>query len=229
LLKFVGVQPWIDESVRQLRPDFRAISIVADGVQNCLSHPVAAEALEDAWRGLGFASWADAHVHAWREAYRSFGAKPKKTPSSVEALRGRIEKCAVLPSINAIVDLYNAISIKFAVPVGGECLDAYAGQPRLVRAAGGEIFETVRDGVDVIEGVDPEEVIWRDDRGVTCRRWNWRQCNRTRITDSSSHLWFVLEALGPMPDEALDSAASALCKGLAAITPAASIQSDWLR
>jgi len=223
------LRPSVDEAVRKLRPDFRAISIIAEGVENRRSHTTATEALADACQGLNSALWAEAHVEAWREAFRSFGARPKKTPSSVEALRSRAAKGGELPSINAVVDLYNAISVKFALPVGGEDLDAYAGQPRLVMASGSEKFDTVRDGADVAEGVDAGQVIWRDDLGATCRRWNWRQCNRTRIGENSSNLWFVLEALEPMADEALHSAGAALCDGLARISRGASIRMDWIR
>lgn len=39
-----------------------------------------------------------------------------------------------------------------------------------------------------VEHPRPGEVIWRDDAGVTCRQWNWRQCTRTRITPIASWL-----------------------------------------
>ncbi|MBA3666213.1 MAG: hypothetical protein H0W65_00615 [Sphingomonas sp.] len=219
----------IGDDVRQLRPDFRAISIVATGVENRIDHPIARALLAEARKSLDFAPWADAHLEAWRETFRAFGAKPKKTASSVEALRSRVAKSGELPPINAVVDLYNAVSIKFALPVGGENLDSYVGRPRLIRADGSETFDTVRDGRLIHEPVDRGEVIWRDDLGTTCRRWNWRQCLRTRIEPSSTRLWFVLEALAPMADEAVEDAARSLCGALAVISPSASIDRQWLR
>ena len=176
----LSVQPLVDAAVKTLRPDFRAISIVASGIVNKDAHPFATNLLKQAHEELSWAPWADAHVEAWREAFGAFGAKPKKTPSSVDALRNRIAKTGELPSINPVVDIYNAVSVKFALPVGGEDLDTYFGQPRLVRASGTELFDTARDGTDVVETVDPGEVIWRDDRGATCRRWNWRRSSRSR-------------------------------------------------
>ena len=80
----------------------------------------------------------------------------------------------MIPSINSVVDLYNAVSLKYAIPVGGENHDAFAGRPLLTVADGREPFETVMNGEVVIENPLPGEVIWRDDAGVTCRRWNWR-------------------------------------------------------
>jgi DNA/RNA-binding domain of Phe-tRNA-synthetase-like protein len=80
----------------------------------------------------------NSHVIPWREAYRSFGAKPKKAPSSLEALL----KCeeSDLSRVNQLIDIYNAISIKHQIPLGGENLDKYAAAPFLIRAKGEEYF-----------------------------------------------------------------------------------------
>ncbi|MGV8241929.1 B3/B4 domain-containing protein, partial [Pseudomonas aeruginosa] len=105
----------------------------------------------------------------------------QRTPCSAEALRKRALRDGGLPSIDPVVDLYNAISVQFAIPVGGENLAAYAGTPRLVVADGSETFDTLKNGEAVDESPDPVEVVWRDDLGVTCRCWNWLQGVRTRL------------------------------------------------
>jgi DNA/RNA-binding domain of Phe-tRNA-synthetase-like protein len=74
-----------------------------------------------------------------------------------------------------VVDIYNAVSIRYAIPVGGENLAAYSGTPYLTLAEGNEPFDTLKEGQPMVEYPDAGEVIWRDDIGVTCRRWNWRQ------------------------------------------------------
>jgi DNA/RNA-binding domain of Phe-tRNA-synthetase-like protein len=79
------------------------------------------------------------------------------------------------------------------------------------------------NGEPVIEHPLPGEVVWRDDIGVTCRRWNWRQGTRTRLIGSERSIWFVLEALAGMPNEALQEAGHALANGLISILPSASI------
>lgn len=71
----------------------------------------------------------------------------------------------------------------------------------------------------MIEAPEAGEVIWRDDVGVTCRRWNWRQGSRTQITEESEDMWFVLERLDPMPVEALQDAGRMLVGGLRRISP----------
>jgi DNA/RNA-binding domain of Phe-tRNA-synthetase-like protein len=168
-------------------------------------------------------SWANDHLAAWREAYKAFGSKPQRTPSSAEALWRRIERDGAISAINAVVDLYNAISLRYAVPVGGEDLARYQGAPRLLRAKGDEVFEATRDGQPIDEIVDRGEVIWRDDLGVTCRRWNWRQTARTRITLSSTEMWFIIERLEPMPIEALQAAGGELTAGLRRLQPDVSV------
>lgn len=176
--------PHVNDDVWVLRPDFVALSIVVRGGRNEVSRARAATLL----REMGRPAWADDHLAAWRDAYSAFGAKPQRTPSSAEALWRRIERDGALAPINAVVDLYNDVSVRYAVPVGGEDLSAYVGRPRLVRASGGEPFETLRDGRPAVEPVDPGEVIWRDEKSVTCRRWNWRQTPRTRLEVTTTEM-----------------------------------------
>jgi len=159
------------------------------------------------------------HLEAWRGAFRAFGANPKKTPCSVEALWKRVQKDGEMPAIDPVVDLYNALSIRFGACFGGEDLDRYVGLPRLVLARGDEGFDTVRDGAPAIEQPNAGEVVWRDDRGVTCRRWNWRQCKRTALSRESRNLWFIIDRLPPMPLAELDRAGQELAEGLAHLSP----------
>jgi DNA/RNA-binding domain of Phe-tRNA-synthetase-like protein len=159
-----------------------------------------------------------AEVSAWRDAYRAFGAKPQRTRPSVEALLRRLG--AGLPRVDRITDAYNAVSVARLLPVGGEDRAAYRGPARLVRAAGDEIFDTMENGLPVAGHPDPGEVVWRDDAGVTCRRWNWRQCARTRITNQTTSALFILDGLGP-GIAGLDAAAQELQESLAALSPGA--------
>jgi len=75
-----------------------------------------------------------------------------------------------LQNIDPVIDLYNAVSIQYAIPVGGENLVAYADMPRLVIADGTELFDTIKCGQAAHEIPQPGEVVWRDDLGVTYRR-----------------------------------------------------------
>jgi len=210
--------PVIAPEIYALRPDFAALSILVAGARNGPSDPFGAEQLRLAYEAQE-PEWAEAHLDAWRDAYRAFGAKPQRTPCSVEALRKRAQRDGTLPPVNAVVDLYNAISLRYALPIGGEDADAYAGTPRLVVGQGCEAFDTAQNGELKAEMIDPGEVIWRDDHGATCRRWNWRQGVRTRITDDSAAMWFILERLDPMPISALLQAGDDLIAGLKRLSP----------
>ncbi|MDQ0019604.1 DNA/RNA-binding domain of Phe-tRNA-synthetase-like protein [[Curtobacterium] plantarum] len=191
---------------------------------------VASDALKSACQQVlnDDAAWADAHLAAWAEVFKAFGAKAKRTPCSAEALRKRVLRDGALPAIDPVVDLYNAISIRYALPVGGENIAAYAGEPRLVIADGSERFDTVKEGEVVYESPEPGEVIWRDDQGVTCRRWNWRQGVRTRLDASAQQMWFILESLPAMPLSALQQASDDLVSGLQQMMPGAQISTTLI-
>lgn len=213
------ITPLISPDIFALRPDFAALSIEVVGARVAASDAHSVELLGHACSNLDEMPWAEGHLEAWREAYRAFGAKPQRTPSSADALRKRARRDGALPSTNAVVDLYNAISLRYALPIGGENAAAYAGAPQLVVARGDEPFDTVQDGSPRTELVDAGEIIWRDERGATCRRWNWRQGVRTRITADSTSLWFILERLEAMPLDALNEAGEDLIAGLRRLSP----------
>lgn len=214
------IRPTISDAVFAMRPDYAALSICADGIINHrTTEPVS---------GHSFHPWAEAHLSAWQDAYRAFGAKPQRTPNSADALRSRVERNGSVPPINAIVDLYNTVSLNHAVPVGGEDALLYQGQPRLIRASGDEPFDTIAAGEPKIEHAEQGEVVWCDELGVTCRRWNWRQGVRTRITEQTTSVWFVLERLEPMPLAALIAAGEELVEGLRRLGPDGSIRQSLI-
>jgi DNA/RNA-binding domain of Phe-tRNA-synthetase-like protein len=218
--------PAIDDRIKTIAPGFRAMSVLVDATAASRGEPdpdILASAC--AFVTHGGPDWADAHLASWADVYQRFGAKPNRTPCSAQALRKRVLKDGRLPAINPVVDLYNAVSLRYAIPVGGENADAYAGRPLLTIADGTETFDTVMNGEAVMEKPEPGEVIWRDDIGVTCRRWNWRQGVRTRLENVSGRMWFVLESLETMPEEALPDATSMLVEGLKALMPGSVISS----
>ncbi|MFI6449923.1 B3/4 domain-containing protein [Streptosporangium amethystogenes] len=204
---------WVDPAVSALRPDFAVLVMGVYGLRNGptddRSRAWLAEAAEKA------VAADDAKVEAWRETYRAFGAKPQRTRPSVDALVRRMPP----PEINRVVDAYNAISIRHGLPIGGEDLTRYEGTARLVRATGDEPFEVVERGEPAIDHPEIGEVVWRDDRGVTCRRWNWRQCVRTRITEETTDALFLLERLAPLSIEELRAAGDELAGLLEDVTP----------
>ena len=203
----------VDVAVFALRPDYRALLIGIGGVAGGPTDDSSDEALRRAEETIrarldGATPESLPEISAWRDAFLDFGVKPRVARSSVESLVRRID--TGLPRIDRLTDIYNAVSVEHLVPIGGENLDRYVGAPKLVRAAGDESFDTVADGEPVVVRPEPGEVVWRDDLGVTCRRWNWRQCVRTRLDESTTNILFILDGLAPMTTSALETAGTHL-------------------
>lgn len=137
------------------------------------------------------------HISPWREAYRKFGAKPKDYPSSVENLIRRVSKGHQLRHINLLVDLYNTISLRHIVPVGGEDLDQTQGDIHLTFAGASEPPVTLLGEPDP-RSPKPGEVIYKDDLGALCRRWNWKEADRTKFSEQTVHGFLVIEGLPPV-------------------------------
>ena len=167
----------VDPAVLELRPDYRGLLMVVDG----LSPEVTA--------GDG--------------------------GQAVEELITAAEKG--LPRVNALTDVYNAICVLHQIPFGGEDLERYQGPARLFRASGTESFDTASGGEMVIEHSEEGEIVWGDDAGVTCRRWNWRQGRRTALSDRTRSALFILDGLDPVSNDQLHAAADALVEALTAL------------
>ncbi|MHA7264675.1 B3/B4 domain-containing protein [Arthrobacter sp. TMN-37] len=212
----------VDPAVFSLRPDYRALLLAVDGLVpgpgDARSEALLESAEASARAALSRSSVESLpQVAAWREAYQGFGAKPNRTRNSLEALLRRA--VSGLPRVNRLTDIYNAVSVLHQIPLGGEDLARYSGAPALVRATGRESFDTTSNGEAVTEHPDPGEVVWRDDDGVTCRRWNWRQGRRTQLSDRTTTALFILDALAPLPDDALLAAADDLAAQLLRLGP----------
>lgn len=145
------------------------------------------------------------YIATWHEAYRKFGAKPKDYPSSVENLTRRVLNGATIRHINNLVTLYNTVSLRYILPVGVEDLDKIVGDIQLTRASNDEpaVFllgekeaRTPRAG----------EVIYKDEVSAICRRWNWKEADRTKLTEETQHALLVIEALPPVPRATVETA-----------------------
>ncbi|MDT0190741.1 B3/B4 domain-containing protein [Rothia terrae] len=208
-------QAYVADEIFELRPDYRALLIAVDGIEPGESNETSEAMLVDAENHANKLLEETAvtelpHIADWREAYKAFGAKPSRTRNSLEALTRRAAKG--LPRVNRLTDIYNAISVKHQIPLGGEDIDKYVGALHLVRATGEEDFATFSAGEPEIEHPEVGEVIWRDDESVTCRLWNWRQCARTGLTDQTTTAVFILDALGALSDEELQAAGAELAE-----------------
>ena len=143
-------------------------------------------------------------IESWRKAYSAFGAKPKKYKSSVESLYRMILKGVDLRPINKIVDIYNYISVKHMIPAGGDDAEKVDGDIVLRFAGGDERFTALNS--DETETAKEGEVIYSDDKEVLCRRWNWRECDKTKMKEETREVVLVVEGLPPVTREELNAA-----------------------
>lgn len=138
-------------------------------------------------------------IKTWRETYSSFGAKPKKYRCSVENLYRMVLDGIELRHINKLVDIYNYISLRHTVPLGGDDLDKIDGNIELRFAKGDERF--VELGSNETKNPKPGEVIYADSKEVLCRRWNWRECDKSKMTEKTTNAAIVVEGLAPVTKE----------------------------
>ena len=142
-------------------------------------------------------------IRTWRDAFYKFKTK-KGARCSIEALLKRVSKGGEIGCINPLVDIYNGISLKYGVPVGGEDIDKFQGDNRLTVADGSEEFVTY--GSDKSEPPYPGEVVYKDDGGAICRCFNWRESVRTMLTEDTVNAFMCIETVAGERDDMLDAA-----------------------
>lgn len=172
--------------------------IVAKNINNSTGNPEILRLLREAESDLrkkmaGMDIPSHPNIAPWREAYRKFGSKPNKYRSSPEALARIVLRGSEIRNINPLVDLYNLISIKYIIPAGAEDLDKMRDDLELTFAIGNEKYIPL--GEEENDSPDKGEVIYKDDAGVICRRWNWREGERTKITSETKNAIVVIESV----------------------------------
>jgi DNA/RNA-binding domain of Phe-tRNA-synthetase-like protein len=188
----------VEDDFWSLFPDALIGVVVARGFDNTAGERAEIAALLGAAAAGAAAALEGAEIagHAavapWRRAYQAFGVKPSKFRSSIESLL-RAAQAGRIRGVNPLVDLYNTVSLRHMLPCGGEDLAAIQGDIRLTRAAGGEAFVPL--GAAQPEPPQPGEVIYCDDAGVICRCWNWREADRTKLTELTTDAFLCIEAL----------------------------------
>ena len=132
----------------------------------------------------------NAVIKVWRDAFQQFKTK-KGAITSIEALLKRVNNGNHIGTINPLVDMYNSISMKYAMPCGGEDIDSFVGDVKLTKAVGGEHFITLGSDEDAppYEG----EIVYKDDAGAICRCWNWRESVRTMLTEKTENAFLCIE------------------------------------
>ena len=141
----------------------------------------------------------------WRSAFRQFGVDPTQYRSAAEALLRRLTKKGDIPSINAVVDICNLVSIRYALPVAAFDLLPVQGVITVHFASGNERFTPLSESEP--EHPSPGEVIFSDEAGlVVARRWCWRQSAESAAQENTQAVLFTIEAQHPGGKELVEQA-----------------------
>ncbi len=194
----------IQKELFDLLPDLTIGMVVAKGVDN--THPskeiedFLTQSIEEMKKNfIGDKPQEHPRIKPWRTAFTKLGISGSKFPSSIESMARRILKGDPFPKINPLVDLYNSVSLKFLVPMGGHDLDTLVGNIYLRFAEGWEPFTPMGGGETVT--VPKGELVYRDDQEVLTRNWVWRQCEKDKATEKTENIFIPIDVLGEVGKE----------------------------
>lgn len=190
----------VDKNFWDLFPEAEIIVVTAKGINNQVDEKdeayfadLLAKGKKEAHKFLTADSFSQNEViQEWRQAFSQFKTK-KGARSSIEALLKRVSQDRNFTPINPLVDIYNSVSLKYAVPCGGEDIQALVGDLHLGKAQGGESFKPL--GADEDAPALPEEIIYYDEKGAVCRCFNWREAQRTMLQESTKEAILIIEAI----------------------------------
>ena len=203
-------------------PDYRVAVLVAD---NLTVAPERGDDLDAYVRGVEAelrAEWGEKpvseipEIRSWRTAYKGFGIKSTSYRSSVERLIRTLRRHGRLPRISNLVDLYNAVSVRYRMPAGADDL-ARVRPPLAFRyARPGDSFIRLGDAERADDPPKEGEVVYADREKVLCRRWNWYQDDRSATSPATRAAVLTVQSVLPEAGARLDDAARELAARIGA-------------
>jgi len=197
----------IQKELFDILPDLTIGMVVARGVDN--THPskeideLLTRAVEEMKKiFIGEKAQEHPRIKPWRAAFSKLGISGSKFPSSIESMARRVLKGDPFPKINPLVDLYNSVSLRYFVPMGGHDLDTIEGNIYLRFAEGWEPFTPMGGGETMT--VPKGELVYRDDREVLTRNWVWRQCEKDKAAEKTKNIFIPIDVLGEVGKERAD-------------------------
>ncbi|MFL6115556.1 MAG: B3/4 domain-containing protein [Catenulispora sp.] len=218
------------EDIRAEHPGLVAAAITATGITAAADIDVeeqVARFVTAAQARLADGTESDlAPIKAWRQTFSKMGLKPTQYRCASEALLRRLRKEGDLPRIHPLIDLCNAVSVAFAIPVGVFDLDEVSGDLEVRHAIGDEDYLTFSG---TVEHPEPGEVIFADAAGhAHARRWSNRQSGRSAVRTDTSRVLIVTEALHESAPDDVAELTKTLADAVAAtwrVTPASAVLS----
>lgn len=186
----------ISEEVFKILPTACFGVVVAKGIDNSHEYPQLTNMLNDAISEAelhfnGKKPKEDPAILPYRDAFRKLSINPNKFMSSIEALLTRVSKKKGLPHINPIVDMGNAISLKYFLPIGAHDIAQADSDIEVRFSRDGDTF--IPFGEREIETIPAGELVYTVGTKVRTRRWIWRQSELGKITNASSDIMFPID------------------------------------
>lgn len=142
------------------------------------------------------------NIKACRDAFQTLGMNPNKFMCSIEALTKRVQKGGALPHINSVVDLGNAFSLRYQLPMGAHDIDKAEGDIEIRFSTSADRFLPM--GETEAEVMPDGELVYVSGSTVKTRRWIWRQSEDGKITEETSHVFFPIDGFaGVSKDDVL--------------------------
>ena len=216
------------EAIRSAFPGLVATAITTAGITDAadVDEQVARFTAIAAARLAGGTESDLPEIKAWRQAFSKMGLKPTQYRCASEALLRRLRKEGELPRIHPLIDLCNAVSVAYAIPVAALDLDQISGDLEVRHATGDEVYHTFGG---TTENPEPGEVIFADDAGLShARRWTNRQSGLSAVRPATSRVLIVAEALHESAAEDVAALMKTLVDELAAawdVAPACAVLS----
>ena len=189
--------------------------VVAKGIDNSKQYPKIEKLLQESIaiaekKFLDKRVKEDESIIPYRDAFTKLEINPNKFQCSVEAMFTRISKGKQLPTINPLVDLNNAISLKYTLPMGTHDLSKSDLDIEMRYANEKDTFTPM--GSEEVETPDNNEVIYAVGNQVRTRRWTWRQSNEGKIDENTSYVFFPIDGFKGFNDDKVNEAIEELNK-----------------
>lgn len=207
----------IEDKIFEKLPNLYIGVVVAKGMNNSKDYPEINKRLTEAIelaesRFLDKKVKEDELIIPYREAFSALSMNPNKFQCSVEALFTRISKGKKMPSINPLVDLNNAVSLKHTLPMGTHDLSRSSEDIEMRYARDGDTF--VPMGSTEVEEPDSGEVVYAVGSEVRTRRWAWRQSDYGKITSDTSYVFFPIDGFKGVNEKEVELATKELAESL---------------
>ena len=117
-------------------------------------------------------------------------------------------------AINALVDLYNAVSVAFRMPAGADDLDKLVPPLAFRFSQSDDSFVSLGDAERRDDPPKPGEVVYADQRHVLCRRWNWYQDDRSATSLATRNAVITVQSFAESGAHTVEAAAETLANRL---------------